>query len=162
MNKKMITGGSMLAVLALTLGACSGTAKSQTVEEACGIVEDGIVSVSALGEDATTTDVMAEMNRIGDEITNTEVKKSWDSLVSTSKVIYKLADELEGVNPDDLTEEEFNEKSEAYATGMNNFEESFLGLVALCPALDDGSAEGGELDGDYVVEEEVIEEIPQS
>ena len=132
MKKKYVVSGLLALVLPLGIVAGCSTAEAQTVDEACGIILDGVESLDALGTDVSYDQILGEYNNINDQLKNTKVKDAWVDLLGASETIFKMATEMENVEPEDLSEEEYDTKLNEYMTAMDRMEPSMGNLDEVC------------------------------
>ncbi|WOF24628.1 hypothetical protein N8K70_08240 [Microbacterium betulae] len=139
------TKTALLAATALALlPALSACAGGQSVADACSIVEDGTAelnssltdissSVTGGDSDALTEQVAAvdsEISAIGDEITNEEVKTSYDAFAAAFS---DLTSQLQGMADIDVTDTDaVTEATEAMTASSTDLQNAQADLTDTC------------------------------
>lgn len=136
MKKRILAGLAALGVSGMMVMGAAGcsTAKAQTPEEACDQIEIGLETLGEMPY-AETDELVSEMDKISESVTNKEIKPLWDDLYKSSHEIYKFSDKLEEEDAENWDDEKFEEEYLNYEKLMNEFIDSYEVLAESCPAL---------------------------
>lgn len=136
MKKRILAGLAALGVSGMVVMGAAGcsTAKAQTPEQACDQIEVGLETLGEMPE-ATTDELISEMDKISESVTNKEIRPLWDDLYKSSHEIYKFSDKLETEDTENWDDEKFEEEYLKYEELMDEFIGSYDALAESCPAL---------------------------
>ena len=142
--KAAVAASALVSTLALA--ACS-SGTDQTVEEACGVIGDGLMTLTQTDTSDSLDPLVEGLEDISKDVKNREVKEPWDKYVATMKEMVQLiSDHTDVAESVEVTEDGEIEESEVEATDvtdevlekeealLNQLEEAQNELDELCSA----------------------------